>query len=183
MNKGNNRGLELSGKRFGKLVAIRLLGVNKHKQRIWECICDCGKTTISIASKLQQNRKISCGCSAKDWHRLPPGWASRNEIYGQYRGKANRRNISFLLSMEEFESIATANCYYCGRTPSNIRARRGQTPFPYNGIDRVDNSRGYERGNVVPCCRQCNYAKNEYPINEFKDWIRRAYNFWARKEV
>jgi hypothetical protein len=47
--------------------------------------------------------------------------------------------------------------------------------YVYNGIDRLDSSRGYEMGNVVPCCKQCNWAKNDIPYDEFLDWIKRVH--------
>lgn len=36
-----------------------------------------------------------------------------------------------------------------------------------NGIDRVDNTRGYEKGNVVPCCGTCNLLKGARTVDEF----------------
>ena len=47
--------------------------------------------------------------------------------------------------------------------------------FRYNGIDRVDSSRGYEAGNVVASCKRCNYTKQTMSRVEFVDWIRSVY--------
>lgn len=38
--------LKLTGKRFGKLVVIRKIGLDKHKYVLWECKCDCGNYKI-----------------------------------------------------------------------------------------------------------------------------------------
>jgi hypothetical protein len=46
--------------------------------------------------------------------------------------------------------------------------------YIYNGIDRVDNTRGYSIDNCVACCKQCNWAKRELPQQEFIDWIHRV---------
>ena len=43
--------------------------------------------------------------------------------------------------------------------------------YIYNGIDRVDSNIGYIFENCVPCCKLCNMAKKEYPVEEFKEWI------------
>ena len=40
------------------------------------------------------------------------------------------------------------------------------SPRP-NGIDRVDNKKCYVSGNVVSCCKFCNYAKNMNILEEF----------------
>ena len=54
---------DITGKRFGKLVALR-----PTEQRtpqgyvIWECRCDCGNTVLADVNSLRNNRKKSCGC-------------------------------------------------------------------------------------------------------------------------
>ena len=51
-----------------------------------------------------------------------------------------------------------------------------------NGIDRVDNDKGYVRGNIVPCCTNCNIAKNTFLITEFEEWINRVYEHLKNKK-
>jgi hypothetical protein len=48
----------------------------------------------------------------------------------------------------------------------------------FNGIDRVDNSKGYILGNCVPCCSWCNRAKADGTLAKFMDWI-----WWMRPEL
>jgi hypothetical protein len=56
--------LDIAGKRFRKLVALRFTGErNKHKHRLWECICDCGKTTVVPVQALNSGNTGSCGCA------------------------------------------------------------------------------------------------------------------------
>ena len=47
------------------------------------------------------------------------------------------------------ENILLKPCVYCGDTHRV-------------GCDRIDNSRGHTKDNVVPCCVECNTAKNNY---------------------
>ncbi len=52
--------LNLSGKRFGKIVAKTY---THHRGRsAWRCVCDCGKTTVVLTGNLVQSRTRSCGC-------------------------------------------------------------------------------------------------------------------------
>jgi 5-methylcytosine-specific restriction endonuclease McrA len=39
--------------------------------------------------------------------------------------------------------------------------------IPHNGIDRKNNSLEYTLENCVPCCRQCNFAKQGLSEIEF----------------
>lgn len=49
---------DLTGQRFGKLVALRYLGRSK-----WELRCDCGNITTAHQSNLHKGQKTSCGCA------------------------------------------------------------------------------------------------------------------------
>jgi hypothetical protein len=101
-------------------------------------------------------------------------------IYYQYKSKA-RKKTSFCIDKALFYKIILSNCFYCGSLPSNLCSRsRTLPPEPYNGLDRVDNTKGYTVDNVVPCCAHCNRAKNNYTQEEFYDHIAKIY-FWNSK--
>ena len=56
--------VDISNRRFGRLVAECIVGRNKHNQNIWHCKCDCGNTTDVVATALLQGKTKSCGCYA-----------------------------------------------------------------------------------------------------------------------
>lgn len=45
--------------------------------------------------------------------------------------------------------------------------------FYFNGIDRVDNFKGYTLENSVPCCTICNRAKSNMLYDDFMSYIQR----------
>ncbi len=47
---------------FGKLIAIEYIGLNKRKDKLWLCQCECGKTKIIKTSNLRSGKTKSCGC-------------------------------------------------------------------------------------------------------------------------
>lgn len=51
----------LTGKRFGRLVAIERAGW-KSNRVTWRCQCDCGKQIVVICSSLLRGNTKSCGC-------------------------------------------------------------------------------------------------------------------------
>lgn len=59
---------DISGKRFGFVIASRPLEVNGHGQRVWECLCDCGKAFTATAANLKRGKgrnkqnPFHCGC-------------------------------------------------------------------------------------------------------------------------
>lgn len=54
--------LELTGKRFGKLVALEDIGNNSRGYSMWRCRCDCGNITDVKGSSLMNGDTKSCGC-------------------------------------------------------------------------------------------------------------------------
>lgn len=112
-------------------------------------------------------------------HTLAYGESCFNGLLKSYRISAKNRNLQFLLSKDTFRELTKTNCFYCGANPSAIRRAQKQTlngEYVYNGIDRVDNSIGYVDGNVVACCKNCNYAKRQMGIGEFLTHIKRIYD-------
>lgn len=56
------RRCDLTGKRFGKLIAKEYSHCDKKNRSYWKCVCDCGsEKTINTAS-LKSGRSKSCGC-------------------------------------------------------------------------------------------------------------------------
>ena len=55
--------LDLTGKRFGKLVCIRPAGEkDRNGSTLWLCRCDCGNTCKAAVHQLRTGDKKSCGC-------------------------------------------------------------------------------------------------------------------------
>lgn len=58
--------VDLTGKRFGKLLVIQQANEKIRNQLCWICKCDCGNTIVAIGNKLKSNRKTSCGCDTHE---------------------------------------------------------------------------------------------------------------------
>jgi hypothetical protein len=99
---------------------------------------------------------------------LPKGEAGLNETYYRYQQYAGKKGREFSLTKEEFKSIQSQPCHYCG-----IKTSKNEKGYAYNGIDRVDNERGYHKDNCVPCCYTCNRAKGTLTHTEFMAWVKR----------
>ena len=57
---------DLTGTRFGKLTVLHKSNIKKGTNASWECICDCGNTTIVSSSALKSGSTKSCGCLRKE---------------------------------------------------------------------------------------------------------------------
>ena len=55
----------ITGQRFGKLIAISRLESKKGTNHLWKCKCDCGNECEVDINSLTQGKKSSCGCLGK----------------------------------------------------------------------------------------------------------------------
>ena len=56
----------LTGQRFGRLIAQYDFGRDEKGRVIWHCICDCGKEKDVFSSRLINGTTQSCGCYKKE---------------------------------------------------------------------------------------------------------------------
>lgn len=147
----------------------------------WKCLCKCGNTLVVPGYHLKQGQ-ASCGCIKVLKHKK--GVSGLNNLLRIYKTNAFKRGLSFKLSLKKFKKLTQGNCFYCGTVPGNISITKPSInkkldvhkTYLYNGIDRIDSSKGYEKGNVVSCCKWCNIAKWNKNQKEFKEHIYKIYN-------
>lgn len=89
------------------------------------------------------------------WYRSHPAVVHRrNRKPGNRLAAAKYRSRigghEWNISLSDFTELISKRCYYC----------EGKIAEVGSGLDRMDNSKGYVYGNVVPCCRDCNLMKN-----------------------
>lgn len=63
----NSKYIDISGKRFGRLVALQFKERKNKKETIWICKCDCGNITETPYTSLVLGRTKSCGCLNKEF--------------------------------------------------------------------------------------------------------------------
>ena len=182
--------------RFGRLVVVEKLESRRSPcgslKRFWKCLCDCGNYTEASTTSLIRGYVKSCGCLHSDTsvsnsissrHKLTKSDSLKKYVLYGYKRNAKNRNINWEIDDDFAFKIFELNCHYCGCVPSNI-AKSGKTikkEFLYNGIDRIDNKKGYTPQNVVPCCAMCNHAKKNYGELEFMSWSLRLAMFSLEK--
>jgi hypothetical protein len=173
--------LNLVGQKFGRLTVLKRDGHDKSGTILWKCSCDCGNFKIVRGYSLRRGDTQSCGCLRKSPFNTGSSrkkYVSAEEAtwryyYNQYKRNANHRKIKIIISFDEFVSICSLPCYYCGQLPEERPCQRGRTIIKASGIDRIDNNKGYIHNNIVPCCTWCNRAKNsqtrEYFITKCRE--------------
>ena len=146
--------LDLTNKRFGRLIALSPAYCGKSNNVFWHCQCDCGNLCIVNSQNLKSGKTKSCGClrthrcierNKARGNEIP---RNKNRLYRIYYGMRTRcyntkdqhykyygaRGISicplWLESFSAFESWALSHGY-----------------DPALSIDRIDNDGNYEPSN------------------------------------
>jgi hypothetical protein len=157
---------------------------SKTGKRYIKARCKCGRECRIALNNVRSGTSTSCGYSpCRGEEREKDIEVGYRAILYVYKKHAKARGFSFNLDYDYFKQLTQQSCYYCGIEPKQIyqlknpktgKIRSG-VPIVYNGIDRVNSTKDYTSDNVVSCCKTCNTAKSNLPLNEFKDWINRIY--------
>ena len=124
---------------------------------------------ISYECKLcHSKRKIGRDRRKERWHSLTPEQKvltrERQKKYNKtpkgraiFLRKSYQRIDACDLTVEEVLELISQPCTHCGTTEEN------------RGLDRIDNSLPHIKGNVVPSCAPCNFARGDrFSFEEMK---------------
>ena len=114
---------ELTGQRFGRLIAVNRITGGSSK---WLCLCDCGKERIVYGTNLVNGKTTSCGCS-----RIKHG-ESHSKLYNIHAQMLRKGVCEEWKDYTTFRTWAMENGYDEGMS-----------------IKRIDISKPYEPDNCV----------------------------------
>jgi hypothetical protein len=122
------------GDRHGLLTLIERIGSS------WVCRCACGKRHVVQAGNLPRTR--SCGCAVRKH-----GEADKTPEYQAWGSMHERCNAKCGPDFENYgrRGIKVAEVW---RDFSVFLRDVGRRPSPKHSIDRIENDKGYEPGNV-----------------------------------
>jgi hypothetical protein len=178
---------DFTGKKCGHLTFIRPTDKKSCRAVVWELRCDCGSTVQRAPYNVLRSTNQSCGKKCE--YHIPTARKYDPVVSSaRYRWRPiYSKDIDF----ETFFKLSQLPCDYCGilqyRTTNyaNSKIKSGGNPSPmqikngdftYNGLDRIDSTKGHTLDNVVPCCWPCNWAKSNRTREEFLAHIRMIFN-------
>lgn len=129
------------GDRFGRLTALY-----QTEERLWLCRCTCGARKEIDTYCLLRGETRSCGCFQRE-ARIKHGMTYTNE-HRIWRGMVARCTQPSSPQFKYYGGRGIAVAEEWRRDFPRFLADVGPRPSPSQSLDRIDNSRGYEPGNV-----------------------------------
>ena len=143
-------------KHYVYIITVKCLKCGNITQTTWESFRSRSKNKSKCCSKCK-------GIYMKQLFKEKTGFDRSFRLrFANIKSGAKKRNIYFDLTEQQMYDMLCSKCTYCGCDNCN-------------GIDRVDSSKGYVIGNVVPCCAMCNMMKNNYSLEVFKSHVNKIY--------
>lgn len=119
--------------------------------------CACNETKFIIEfytnSGLYQSCKDCISKAKTQTNRKTILWSNRAR-YIRAKASAKQRKKEFALTLAEYGELISKSCYYCNDQLRTDKSRG-------IGLDRIDNSIGYNKDNVLPCCGFCNEIRSD----------------------
>ena len=153
----NYKIVDSTGKKFGRLTALRVIGHDKHGRISWLCKCECGKTTITAGTLLRYGSVRSCGCINSDltkngfnnihnmcytkfygiWHGLSQRCNNKKSKEYKYYGGRGIKLCNRWHNFENFRNDMYRNYKKCCKKLGEKNTT----------LDRTDNNKGYNKLN------------------------------------
>lgn len=149
--------LDLTGQRFGRWEALRPASPSRDGQRRWTWRCECGGEGAVVERNLTRGVSRSCGCYQRERAsacRLKHGATvarDRRDRPPEYLAWQDMLKRCHSGELRFFASYGGRGITVCDEWRHDFAAFRdhiGPKPSPAHSLDRIDNDRGYEPGNV-----------------------------------
>ena len=141
--------MQLSGRKFGRLLVLEEAPIRPPYYRYWRCRCDCGATVEVGQRHLRAGTIVSCGCWKNE------NTARRSRTHGaskspEFRVWAKMRQRCENPSDPKYPSYGARGIQVCRRWQNFalFLADMGQRPSPQHSLERRNNDGHYEPGNV-----------------------------------
>lgn len=171
------RALKLEGLKFNFLTIIRRIRGTRTGASMWECLCDCGNTRVYGADHITRKKQPvkSCGCKKRNKGSEHRDWKGVGEISGDWwsthvtrelRKGNNRHRVSCTVTIDQgWELFLTQNKKCALSGVPLFFGKKGKDNSA--SLDRIDNAKGYELGNVQWVHKHVNFMKRDLDQSYF----------------
>lgn len=144
--------MNLEGKRFGRLTAIRPMDSLNNSRTKWECRCVCGNVCHPTANCLKRNNSKSCGCVRRETMKKVGESRKTHGGFGSitYSSWSAMKSRCYNKKATGYENYGGRGIRVCIRWLSSYEAfleDMGERPDTNHTLDRTDTNGDYGPSN------------------------------------
>lgn len=148
----------MTGRRYGRLVVSH--PVERHKSPNgtnhvkWLCVCDCGTEIVADGASIRSGNTHSCGCLHRERAATITyrhGHSRVGSVAAEFKIWCGIRKRCTNPKCKSYPNYGGRGITLCAAWLWDFQAfldHVGPRPSNSHSIDRIDNSKGYEPGNV-----------------------------------
>lgn len=159
-HKHHSRFVDLSGKRFGMVIADSYVGYNA-SCTLWSFRCDCGTTFTASGAYISKASNPSCGCLRKS-RLVTKTCENCGQNFSQTPGKIRRKSFCSMPCYREkakgrprktrVNAKKEFSCPSCGTLFSILDSQIGKKKFCSRPCARQGNRKSIRK--TCPCCKE-----------------------------
>lgn len=141
---------DLTGQKFGRLTVVDFSHLDKWKEAVWNCICDCGNLKKVKGALLVRGGTKSCGCLLKEVNsksKITHG-RSYSPTYTTWIHMKDRCNNPKHTHFQHYGGRGIKICERWEYNFENFLEDMGERPKGYT-LNRIDNDGGYFKENCL----------------------------------
>lgn len=161
---------DLTNKKFGLLTVIqyletKLVGKNNSQAAVWECLCECGKTTKVTTLNLMHGNVQSCGCmrGIKQSMYINTKYnITISYVLSKIKTAAKKRNLECNLTIDDLNTLIQKQNFKCALSGLPIKIEDASA-----SLDRINSEIGYTLNNIQFIYKPYNVMKSILKQDEF----------------
>lgn len=170
---------DLVGKVYGSLTVISYQGSGRYPEggtyHLWQCQCQCGNVRVVRGGNLKQGQKSCKACATKKLANHLTSYPFPSKIWLRIVYRCDKKGLDLAITPDILWDIYNDQNGLCAVSGVPIFFGEKSLDETTASPDRIDQSKGYVKGNVRWVHKTVNSMRNTISDKELFYWCQKIY--------